>query len=214
MPSPAPPKQARSIKTLDRILAAARDLFAEQGETGFTIPAVSERAGTSIGAIYRRFATKEDLLIAVLERIQQQEQRGFLTEWADRDWSGLDRRAMIDRLICDLASTWREQGPLMRAMMSRRLAKPDDEVFEHGSGVAHQQTNLFELAIMSHQAEIAHPNPAQAIDFSYRLIIGACARWTANAIETKFPEPMSWDAMLANLGDVIETYLFGTALTG
>lgn len=49
---------------LERILIAARDLFAELGYEA-SMEQIAGRAGVGIGTLYRRFPTKEDLLGAV-----------------------------------------------------------------------------------------------------------------------------------------------------
>lgn len=50
----------------DAILDAAWTVLLEQGYSGFTFEAVAARAGTSRPVLYRRWATREDLLFAVL----------------------------------------------------------------------------------------------------------------------------------------------------
>lgn len=48
----------------ERVLAAARDLFAERG-ADVTMEEVARRAGVGVGTIYRRFLSKEHLFAAV-----------------------------------------------------------------------------------------------------------------------------------------------------
>lgn len=48
-----------------RVLAAARETFAEQGPSA-TLDAVARRAGVGAGTVYRRFPSKEALLAAVV----------------------------------------------------------------------------------------------------------------------------------------------------
>lgn len=48
------------------IVSAAASLFAEVGYEATTMAAVAERAGSSIGNVYRYFANKEELFAAVL----------------------------------------------------------------------------------------------------------------------------------------------------
>jgi AcrR family transcriptional regulator len=49
-----------------RILHAARELFAEQG-LGITLNDIAHRAGCGVGTVYRRFPDKEDLIDALFE---------------------------------------------------------------------------------------------------------------------------------------------------
>lgn len=62
------PQQARSARTLARLLDAAEGILLEKGLDAVTVPAVIERAGSSVGAFYARFEDKRALLEAVHER--------------------------------------------------------------------------------------------------------------------------------------------------
>lgn len=59
------PKRAQ---TQDRLLDAAIALFAEKGVLGSSVEEICERAGFTRGAFYSNFASKDELLVAVLER--------------------------------------------------------------------------------------------------------------------------------------------------
>jgi AcrR family transcriptional regulator len=66
MPYRTNPQTAqRKAAMRDRILAAARRLFAAQGYEATTIQAIVQEAGTSIGNCYFYFPNKEALLLAV-----------------------------------------------------------------------------------------------------------------------------------------------------
>jgi AcrR family transcriptional regulator len=52
----------------ERIVSAAREAFAEHGLDA-PLEEVARRAGVGIGTLYRRFATKEDLIDAVFEDV-------------------------------------------------------------------------------------------------------------------------------------------------
>jgi AcrR family transcriptional regulator len=54
-------RQARSVATFERILEAAGALFDEVGVEATTMDAIAERAGVSIGSVYRFFANKSAL---------------------------------------------------------------------------------------------------------------------------------------------------------
>src|SRR5258708_1698616 len=50
------------------LMAAARDLFSEQGFRGTTTRQIAERAGVTEAIVFRHFASKDELYWAVLER--------------------------------------------------------------------------------------------------------------------------------------------------
>ena len=64
-----PPVQARSRRTLARILDASLTLLGERGRDGLTVQDVVSLAGTSVGSFYARFSGKEDLLAYVEETV-------------------------------------------------------------------------------------------------------------------------------------------------
>jgi AcrR family transcriptional regulator len=60
------PLRADAERNRRRILAAAGELFAEEG-LHVTLDAVAERAGVGVGTVYRRFPDKEALIDALFE---------------------------------------------------------------------------------------------------------------------------------------------------
>jgi AcrR family transcriptional regulator len=67
MPAPRPPQQPRALRTRNEILAGARRVFAELGYDGATVDDVAEAAGCSKGAYYFHFASKEEVLLALVD---------------------------------------------------------------------------------------------------------------------------------------------------
>jgi AcrR family transcriptional regulator len=59
--------RADAQRNLVRVLEAAREVFAEQGVDA-PVTDIAERAGVGVGTIFRRFPTKDDLLVAVVEQ--------------------------------------------------------------------------------------------------------------------------------------------------
>lgn len=62
------PQQGRSKASLERMLSAARELMLERGSEDFTLQDVNQRGNVSIGSIYLRFQSKENLVRAVIAR--------------------------------------------------------------------------------------------------------------------------------------------------
>jgi AcrR family transcriptional regulator len=54
-----------------RVLTAALTVYGEVGWAGFTLDAVARRAPVGKAALYRRWPTREDLLLAALERLAE-----------------------------------------------------------------------------------------------------------------------------------------------
>jgi AcrR family transcriptional regulator len=60
LPAPLSGRRAEATRNDQRILDAAREVFV--ADPGAPIAAVAKRAGVGIGALYRRYASKEELL--------------------------------------------------------------------------------------------------------------------------------------------------------
>jgi AcrR family transcriptional regulator len=78
-PDPTTADEPRHLRrdaevNLSRILAAARDVFAEQGYDA-SMESIAVRAEVGIGTLYRRFPTKADLLNAVVEAARERNRR-------------------------------------------------------------------------------------------------------------------------------------------
>lgn len=66
----SPPVRAASAqKTRDALVDAAMELFAEQGLTGPSLDAICARAGFTRGAFYVHFKTRDDLIVAVIDKV-------------------------------------------------------------------------------------------------------------------------------------------------
>jgi uncharacterized protein (TIGR00369 family) len=113
-------RDARFIKT-------AVEILGETGRTDFTVQEVVARSKTSLRAFYQHFSSKDELLIALLERTMAQSAQAWRAET-----TGLDSTAAI-KLIIDRISAEPEsstQDSLNRAMnlYNQHLAetKPSD----------------------------------------------------------------------------------------
>jgi AcrR family transcriptional regulator len=71
----AVPKRADAVRNRERVVAAARAVFAERGLEA-SVPEVAARAGVGKATVYRSFPSKEHLIAAVVvDRLEDFEQR-------------------------------------------------------------------------------------------------------------------------------------------
>ncbi len=63
------PAQERSRRTLDRLMAAAVESFADVGVDRATVAEIVRDAKSSVGSFYGRFSSKDDLVVAVDARL-------------------------------------------------------------------------------------------------------------------------------------------------
>ena len=67
--APRPPGRPRSPEADRAILDASIDLFVEEGYEGMSIEGVAARAGVGKTTIYRRWSSKEELIVAAIDEL-------------------------------------------------------------------------------------------------------------------------------------------------
>jgi AcrR family transcriptional regulator len=114
-----PSLRADAARNRARILLAANEVFAQRGLEASTAE-IAHRAGVGEATLFRRFPTKDDLIVAIL--LEQTEQvlaiaRDCLAE--PDPWRGLERffGTVVERMIEDRG--W------MESAKSRCLARPE-----------------------------------------------------------------------------------------
>lgn len=60
-------RQSQKAATRQRVLAAARELFARQGYEASTVRQIANLAGVSVGSVFTSFASKGDILSEVMK---------------------------------------------------------------------------------------------------------------------------------------------------
>ena len=81
--------RADAARNQQRILTAARELFATRG-LEITLDEVAEHAGVGVGTVYRRFANKQELIEGVFEQhVENMVQQAELALGNPDPWTGL-----------------------------------------------------------------------------------------------------------------------------
>ena len=73
-----PRERADAARNRERLLTAARDLFARQGVPCTSMDAIAAQAGVGKGTLFRRFGDRASLALAVLDEEERALQDGFL----------------------------------------------------------------------------------------------------------------------------------------
>ena len=69
MPGPSSTRQATKSETRDALIAAGALEFAEKGLDAPSLDAICARAGFTRGAFYVHFRDRDDLLVAIVDRV-------------------------------------------------------------------------------------------------------------------------------------------------
>lgn len=87
----------------ERILIAAYELFSRRGIRAVGIDAIIARSGVARMTLYRHFASKEELVLAFLERREEQWTRGWLQADVEHRTSDPAERLLV---IFDVFGEW------------------------------------------------------------------------------------------------------------
>jgi AcrR family transcriptional regulator len=171
------PKQARSRRTLDRLLDAAEAVLAEVGLERATVPAIAARAGLSVGVVYRRFSDKDALLRATYERFFEHVLEGNRAALAPERWAGAGARVVIAAVVAGVVRGHVQHRALLRALLAYAESHPDPafrrRVAAINAAAAAQVTALLD----ARAAEIAHPEPPLAVGLALGVLGATLHRW-------------------------------------
>jgi AcrR family transcriptional regulator len=103
------PQQARSRRTLERLVEAARALLREGGPDAVTVNSVAEHSGTSVGSFYSRFSSKEELM----RYLGESDLEALLESWDRARPANADGRALLEELALYLVWAF-DSGPAAR----------------------------------------------------------------------------------------------------
>ena len=156
------PKQARSERTLQRLLDAAEALIKEKGHAAVSIPEIARRAGSSVGGFYARFRDKDELLRALEERhfIELSERVEALAD--ARRWANAPTTAIVEAAVAELVSITRERRQMIAAFLVRAIEDPI--IREGGLRFRRRVEERIGALLLPRRAEMRHPDPGLAIE--------------------------------------------------
>ena len=135
-------QEERSAETRARLLDATIDCLVELGYARTTTTLVAERAGVSRGAQLHHFPTKEELVLAALERLSARRQEEFRAAFA-RLPAGTDRAAAAIDLLWQIIGGDTFYAWLELAVAGRTDRKLGRRLRELGSRTAQEIERIF-----------------------------------------------------------------------
>ncbi len=169
--SVASPKQARSERTLHRLLDAAEALIEEKGLHDVSVPEIVQRAGSSVGGFYARFRDKNELLRALEERFFR-EQRGRVEALTGpARWRRAPLAEVVRRLAAELVGVCREREALIHAFVARAVHDVEfrGSALRFRRGVAERVADF----LLERPEPIRHPHPRLAVELGVQIVFSA-----------------------------------------
>ena len=120
---PLTPERRRQ-QTREHLLAAAAEVFAEQGFHGASLDEVAAVAGFTKGAVYSNFKNKEDLFLALFKANYEREMQALRTTLGDSEVPPESRISDFVSLIRDETRRTRNMGLLYQEFLLYAARNP------------------------------------------------------------------------------------------
>ena len=165
------PQQARSRRSLERLLDAARDTLARDGLKGATIPRIAARAKLSPASVYRRFTDKDALL--------QEAILNFLTTSNEASAAALDPArfaatplpALAEQIVGSLLFSYRTHEKLLREILRYAMRQPGSAFWRRMDAVERRTVDRVVGLLLLHRDRIQHPDPELAVRFGLMSVV-------------------------------------------
>lgn len=145
-----PLSKEHKAETRERILRKAGALFRRDGIDGVSVPALMKEAGLTHGGFYAHFASKDDLVAAIIERAFNE-----TSEYLDAAAKGVDSPvdAVIDAYVGAFHRDHPEQGCVIAALGSEAARGKPVVRGALARGIRHAAKRLGETLNLSEDAE-------------------------------------------------------------
>jgi AcrR family transcriptional regulator len=162
-----PPRQKRSLESLERLLEAAEEQIRAEGLEALTIGGVVAQAGLSVGAFYARFPDKAALLHAVQDRFHNRLEPIIRAEMATGAGGCATLAEAVEAAIEVLIRNVTGERELSRAFMMMSVFDP--VLRARGELVNRERREALTEVLLAHRDEIDHSDPVLAIDVAYGI---------------------------------------------
>lgn len=199
------PQQGRSRASYERMLVAAEKLMIKRGDDEFTLTEVAKTGKVSIGSIYLRFDSKDDLIRAVhgrvLGRINEDQQR-MLVSVSGRSGS-LDDYARY--FVEAYAELLKEYSPVLRPIMFRAIH--DESMSALGRGSAEELSNEVHRELLAYASEFGRPDHQRLVENAFRMIYCTLARYLGLGSSPEAANQGNWDELKEDLAIMCPAFL-------
>jgi AcrR family transcriptional regulator len=201
------PKQRRSRQSFDRMIDAAIEILDQGGLSALTLAEVSRRSRVSIGSIYCRVDSKEDLIREVQVRVLTEMDHEFAALVNRVRRKALPLRELVPTMVRELALYLHRHSTLLTAFMQRGAV---DSTVEKVGLKSFVQTALdFKLILLERHSEFRHPNPEHAAATCFTVVYGTLARFLGLGVNFNpgSTREADWRLLIEDLGVMALAYL-------
>lgn len=199
------PQQGRSKASLERMLNAARELMLERGSEDFTLQDVNLKGNVSIGSIYLRFQSKDNLVRAVIARALEDIAADEEAMVADVLAQSPTLDEFVPRYVAGYAEVLRVNAPLLRLAMER--ATFDPLVSKPGKDHALRATQRGMNAMLRYRETFGGTDHETKANSAYKIVFATMARQLSLGSSGEAAHDYDWEVLKRELGRMCLAYL-------
>lgn len=211
MRSPVPltwvnaPQQARSQRTLEKLLDAAERIMLARGLDAVTVPEVVREAGSSVGSFYARFPDKRALLETLHERACAQTITNADVLLAPERWADASLETLVHAGVVFAVQVFGSRRNIMNAFAQAFAG-------DQGFAARRARTALIVSArlaevVRAKRDAIAHPDPERAIAMALRVVTATLEQRNAFAVSGLSDVDVSDEVLVVELERLVRAYL-------
>lgn len=199
------PQQGRSRASYERMLTAAEKLMVKRGNDDFTLTEVAKAGKVSIGSIYLRFDSKDDLIRAVHGRVLAQigeEQDAMMQQIRD---SAHTLDAFSREFVEAYAELLRRFSPVLRPIMFRAIY--DESMSALGKNSAEKLVREAEAQMLRFADEFGRPDHERLVGNVFRMIYYTLARFLGLGSSPEAAHQGNWEELKEDLAIMCPAFL-------
>ena len=164
-----PPRQERSVATLDRFVRVAEELLAEGAFESATVDDIVARAKSSKGSFYARFGGREAFTRFLQERCLDESRVVWDERLSLERWKGAGLREVIDAFVRH-GSGLRNAPAAVRAMHLAGSRRSDGFLTVTTARLNEHVVGLLTRLLKERRTEHGHSSPSSAARFVFLLV--------------------------------------------
>ena len=199
------PQQGRSRASFERMVETAERLMTERGTDDFTLNEVARVGKVSIGSIYGRFESKDDLIHEVQIRVISRVDAEMLSRLDDARAAANDLPTFIVATVEAVADTLKRFARVMTPFMLR--ANTDPFIASVGKAGYIRTAEAVRGNFLDYRKSIRHPDPDHAIDAAFRMLYASLARYLGFGSSAEAAGEGDWAILKTELAYMVQAYL-------
>lgn len=160
-----PVKQARSLRTQEKLIAAGFKLLEKKDFDAIGVGEIAKAAHCSVGAMYDRFENKEAFFLALTDRLATARR-----EQLPAPYQAGDSGAVIKAVVMEIVDWVRAHRNLWRAAL--RKGMDDPEYWQPFRDLGQETQTRFLDYVSEQRGAPLSPEEARQIRFALQMVVG------------------------------------------